>query len=337
MSIHLVKKIIFFIILLKSIYAEKDINGTILLAPQDRLNGISIQDAFGKSKDHAVRHTVRMLRNNKLIALGAIIHPSGYILTKASSCVGAREAQTSAGEKYPLRIKKRFEDADLAIYKLISDGEIFPAVDWDFEGNHTEGSWVLSAHPSLEEIRVGIASGKPRSIGREGGVMGVILVTDRSKVGGVKISEVVPQAAAYRAGLLEGDIITHADERRVKNQDSLIKIISKKDPGDVVRIRAIRREENNQFIVTLGHRSVTFDLFNRNLQMSGPVSKRKDNFPIIIQHDLPLGRESMGGPIFNLNGKCIGLNIARVDRVTIYALPATYTDQVIESFINKIQ
>ena len=31
--------------------------------------------------------------------------------------------------------------------------------------------------------------------------------------------------------------------------------------------------------------------------MSGPVSKRKDNFPMIIQHDLPLPKEAMGGPL----------------------------------------
>ena len=40
---------------------------------------------------------------------------------------------------------------------------------------------------------------------------------------------------------------------------------------------------------------------------------------MILQHDLPLPKNSMGGPLFNLQGECIGLNIARVDRVTIYA------------------
>ena len=59
------------------------------------------------------------------------------------------------------------------------------------------------------------------------------------------------------------------------------------------------------------------------MQMSGPVSKRKDNFPLIIQHDLPLPKEAMGGPLFDLEGKCIGINIARVDRVTVFSLPAS--------------
>jgi S1-C subfamily serine protease len=56
--------------------------------------------------------------------------------------------------------------------------------------------------------------------------------------------------------------------------------------------------------------------------MSGAVSKRKDNFPIILQHDIPLPKESMGAPLFNIYGKCLGINIARVDRVTVFAIPA---------------
>ena len=316
-------------------YSE-DSNRSKLLALDYRLNGKSIQNAFGNAKDSALKSTVRLLRNDKLIALGGFIHPDGYILTKASSCVGAREAETFDGTKYPLKIKRRFEENDLAIYQLISKDNSFPVLNWETKKNVTEGSWVIAAHYSLNEIRVGIKSGNYRKIDREGGVMGVLLVNDDTKAKGVKISEVVPQAAAYRAGLLQDDIITYVDNRRVKTQDSLIKIVGKKDPGDVVQIKLIRNNEIKNFVVTLGHRSVTFDLFNRNLQMSGPVSKRKDSFSTVLQHDLPLPREAMGGPLFNLNGQCIGINIARVDRVTMYALPTTESLKTINSFFQKI-
>ena len=109
-------------------------------------------------------------------------------------------------------------------------------------------------------------------------------------------------------------------------------MVSKKDPGDVVSIDVLRKNETMKFRVTLGHRSVTFDLFNRNLQMSGPVSKRKDNFPLIIQHDLPLPKEAMGGPLFDLEGNCIGINIARVDRVTVFSLPAHIASKMTADF-----
>ena len=94
--------------------------------------------------------------------------------------------------------------------------------------------------------------------------------------------------------MLKGDIVTYADDRKIKSKEALLKIIGKKDPGDVVKIQFHRKENIRDILVTLGHRSVTFDLFNRNLQMSGPISKRKDNFSEILQHDIPLPREAMG-------------------------------------------
>lgn len=314
---------------------DSENNTTELLDEKFRLNGLSTQDAFGQAREEALSTTVRLVRNDKLIALGGIVDPSGYVLTKASDCVGAREAQTSDGKKYRLKIKKRDEKTDLALYQLISEKDAFPVVQWGDKNSTRTGSWVLSSFSQLEEIRVGVASGNPRKIGREGGVIGVILGADGDSVGGVRISEVVPQAAAYKAGLLKGDIITSVDGRKLKSRDQVAKIVGKNDPGDVVRIQIKRDEGVKNFNVTLGHRSVTFDLFNRNLQMSGPVSKRKDNFPMIIQHDLPLPKNSMGGPLFNLKGECIGFNIARVDRVTIYALPAEQVRKTLSKFLGK--
>ena len=98
----------------------------------------------------------------------------------------------------------------------------------------------------------------------------------------------------------------------------------------------LRKDETKQFRVTLGHRSVTFELFNRNMQMSGPVSKRKDNFPMIFQHDLPLPKEAMGGPVFDLNGKCLGINIARVDRVTVFSLPSKIVRERLDDFLSGL-
>ena len=313
----------------------QDKNNTLLLAEKFRLNGVSTQKAFGHAQKQALSTTVRLIRNDKLIAMGGIVDSRGYVLTKASDCVGAREAETSDGKKYQLKIKKRDEKTDLALYQLLSNDQVFPVLNWGEENSTTTGSWVLSSYSMLKEIRAGVTSGKPRKIGREGGVMGVILGAEGDDIGGVRISEVVPQAAAYKAGIQEGDVIIKVDGRRVKKRDQVVKLVGSNDPGDVVRIEVKRDSDLKSYNVTLGHRSVTFDLFNRNLQMSGPVSKRKDNFPMILQHDLPLPKNSMGGPLFNLQGECIGFNIARVDRVTIYALPESQVRNTLSKFLGK--
>ena len=85
-------------------------------------------------------------------------------------------------------------------------------------------------------------------------------------------------------------------------------------------VKVVRKEEERAFQVTLGHRSVTFDLFNRNMQMSGLYQRGRIIFRLYCNM-ISLPKEAMGGPIFDLRGDCIGINIARVDRVTTFTLP----------------
>ena len=70
--------------------------------------------------------------------------------------------------------------------------------------------------------------------------------------------------------------------------------------------------------------------------MSGPVSKRKDNFSLVLQHDLPMSREMMGSGLFDPWGNCLGLNIARVDRVTNYALLTAEIKKVLNPWLASI-
>ncbi len=144
-----------------------------------------------------------------------------------------------------------------------------------------------------------------------------------------------PRLLPTGLGLLAQDLILSVDGKRVLKKDQVIEIVSSKDPGDMVILEILRKNKKKQLKVTLGHNSVTFELFNRNLQMSGPVSKRKDNFPLILQHDLPLPKEGMGGPLFNLEGKCIGINIARVDRVTTFALPVSTIKPYLKDWLSS--
>ena len=123
------------------------------------------------------------------------------------------------GEKFKLRVKKRNEALDLALYPMISDRNDFKPVNWNDNNASKDVSWILSAYTELREIRIGITSGKHREIGREGGVMGVMLGTE-SKLG-IHITEVIPHAAADKAGVQVGDVIQKIDGRSVKKEIKL--------------------------------------------------------------------------------------------------------------------
>ena len=302
------------------------------LSASQRLNGATTRKAFQESKEAAVASTVRLMRNGRLITHGTVVSEEGHLLTKASACVGAREAVFADGKKYPVRIRRRDKETDLALIQIIAKDKKLDPVQWAEQKLPETGSWMISADPMLRGLKVGVNSGTPRTIKREGGVIGVILGRASEELGGVAINQVVAKAAGAMAGLKKGDIILSVNSQSATTVLKVQELISAHDPGDVVRLEVKRKEKKLTYSVTLGHRSVTFEMFNRNLQMSGPVSKRKDNFPMIIQHDLPLPPQAMGGPVLNVEGKAVGINVARVDRVTTYAL----TSQIVQEAIKKL-
>ena len=66
---------------------------------------------------------------------------------------------------------------------------------------------------------------------------------------------------------------------------------------------------------------------------NGGISIRTDDFPEILQHDLPLFPHDMGGPVFDLQGHAIAVNIARADRITTFALPMERFREALEKWL----
>ena len=70
-------------------------------------------------------------------------------------------------------------------------------------------------------------------------------------------------------------------------------------------------------------------------RLSGEVSQRAEGFEQAIEHDSVLQPWLCGGPLVNLDGKAIGLNIARAGRVTTYALPAKLVKRILDNLKPK--
>ena len=56
--------------------------------------------------------------------------------------------------------------------------------------------------------------------------------------------------------------------------------------------------------------------------LGGPLSNRRNGFPLAIQHDTVLRPRDCGGPLVDLTGSVVGINIARASRVATFAIPA---------------
>ena len=80
-----------------------------------------------------------------------------------------------------------------------------------------------------------------------------------------------------------------------------------------------------------GEQAARFKMMNR---LGAVPSQRYDNFPSVFQHDAPLFPEDCGGPITNLDGEVVGINIARLGRAASYAIPSSTIQSVISKYEN---
>ena len=68
----------------------------------------------------------------------------------------------------------------------------------------------------------------------------------------------------------------------------------------------------------------------RQNQLGSTLSKRRGDFPLAVQHDSPLNANQCGGPVVDLDGNIVGINIARDGRVSSLALPTEVVIPIVE-------
>ena len=176
---------------------------------------------------------------------------------------------------------------------------------------------------------MGILSVPARKIPHRRAYLGVIL----TNASAAQIVQVAPEGGAAQAGLKPGDVVLAINDLPVKNREELTTRLETFRGGQEVRLRV--RREDQQFDARVLLSARVFDLwpgFNRPSVMNrlgGKVSQRAEDFELAWQHDSVLQPWQCGGPLVNLEGKAIGLNIARAGRTASYALPAALVTRLV--------
>lgn len=311
--------------LLRGVLAVLLLVGLTAEAPAQRLaksrlkNGSSVRNAFREVVSHARLSTIVVLSKGKQVALGTVVDSDGYVLTKASE-VREREdisCRLKDGHSVEARVVGIEPEYDLAMLKIEAEG--LTAAQWNSQFSEAIGQWLATSGVDAIPLAVGVMSVRSRRISPLPGFLGVSLEQDEP---GPRIVHVFPQTGASRAGLREGDLITHIGESETRDRSSLIEMIRRYRPGDTLKLSVMRDRTEIALNATLGARPI--DPRNRSEiqnQMGGELSDRRAGFPAVFQHDTVLRPEECGGPVVDLSGRVVGINIARAGRTETYAVP----------------
>jgi serine protease Do len=147
---------------------------------------------------------------------------------------------------------------------------------------------------------------------------------------GPVVREVLPRSGAAKAALKPNDVITQLDDKKVATRQGLVQAIRGHRPGDRVRLKLLRGDEAMTVDVELLDLTEVANGESFQEDVSGRLSKRRTGFPLALQHDTVLQPNQCGGPVVDLDGKVVGINIARASRVASYALPAAVVKPVVE-------
>jgi serine protease Do len=199
------------------------------------------------------------------------------------------------------------------------------------------GTWVVANGATTRTTRrllAGIVSAKIREIPPAGGAaLGVILKANSKSL---EIEDVSEKSGAKEAGLQKGDVILTVEGRKVKKLEDLTGILKDRKAGSTVKIVLRRSGEEITVDVRLASRSEMFtEQMNRNDQMSGEFSNHRSGFPRVMQHDILGAASVVGGPLLDLDGRCIGMNIARANRAESFAIPVEDLKALAERLIRE--
>ena len=286
---------------------------------------VSVFKSVSKSMEAS---TVTVMSKGKQVTLGIIIDADGLILTKASEL--KRDLVCQIGdETFEAEVIGIHGKTDLALLKIDAD-ELNP-IQWAEQTTHEVGNWVMSPKAQKGDCAIGVISTKTlRQIKRSRPFVGITMA---NKENGILIKSVVNRSPADLSGLLVGDVIFKVDNQPVKEIKDLQNILGQFDAGDRVTLDVIRYKEEIQIGVTLAEfEKLAPSSQRRNQQnsMGSELSRRRKDFPLALQHDSMLQSNTCGGPLLDLSGNAIGINIARAGRVASYALPVETLLPVIE-------
>jgi S1-C subfamily serine protease len=316
--------------------AQSDI---LLLRPEEREKVDAQTDEFNAAIQpvltEAAESTVRVWSGNRRLAYGTVIGEGDRILTKWSELARANaplRVEGADGSTRSATIVGVYPEEDLAVVKLT--GETLTPVKW-FAESPGLGAFIAAPQPDGRPAAFGVVSVLERNL-RETDQAFLGVIGDPGFEGpGVRVDRIAEDSGAAAAGLRPGNVILKVRERPISGLLELKNALVGIAPGTTIPL-VVRNGKNEVTIdVTLGNRpalpSFPGDRLRQMERMGGPISRVRDSFARVIQTDMRPQPNQIGGPVVDLQGRVIGITMARADRTRSFVMPAAAIQELLKT------
>jgi serine protease Do len=277
---------------------------------------------------------VRVWSGKRRLAYGTVIGDGNRILTKWSEVAafkGDLRVEGAGGKVLAASVVGVHEDEDIAI--LLTSGSPLVPVKWSREAPPL-GSFLATPQPDGRPAAFGVVSVLERNLrDTDQAYLGVIGDARYSGTG-VRIDDVAPDSGAAAAGLRKGNVILRVGERSISGLLELRNSLVGIEPGSKVTLLIKDGKDERDVEVLLGNRpqlpNFPGDRLRQMEGMGGPQSRVRDSFTSVIQTDMRLRPNQVGGPVVDLKGRVIGMTLARADRTRSFVIPAATVEKLLE-------
>lgn len=281
--------------------------------------------------DEIRQSVLTVVGDGEAVGLATVVDGRGYLVAKASDLRNAESLQLRSedGEAYEARVAGIDRANDVALLHVTAEGLVPVVLARSVEA--PIGEWVITVGPEASPRQVGIVSAEPRRIEPRRLVLGVILAPDGE---GLVVTDLTEGYGAARAGVEVGDIITHVMGKKVIAIQQIVAALQDGATGDAIEVALLRDGDTIDIEIELTEMEPDpTSRGERMNRMGGEVSDRSEGFESVLQHDGEVRPVDCGGPLVNLDGDVIGVNIARAGRIATYALTADLLADIVAELL----
>ncbi|WP_437917892.1 trypsin-like peptidase domain-containing protein [Sphingobacterium sp. LRF_L2] len=250
-----------------------------------------------------------------------VLSEKRQVIVTKSSVVGKDPVLKIENKTYPLKVLFRDKKHDLVALetsKKLKSGFKVTAIALDSIAVDDIGIniWSLLNDQRMKTGTLGMVSQIIPAWTSSGS-----LGTRMQEIDGLPtLTKVDSAGAAYIAGLKDGDKMIRVNDHDVSSAEKINKEMLNYFAGDTIQLTYRRGEKDFRTDVVLDAKVLRESSHPAN-HIPGGKSLRKDGFSNVFLHDSRVHSYECGSPVVDVEGRFLGLNIARYSHTACFAIP----------------